>query len=98
MSKKTKVTEPVTIKKKPKAIASSSDTPKKEGRIKKYWSKYKADIDEAYGVGYVKGWEDAYSIPDRFGAKTAAAHGYKKGIKSRKKADKYNSNYTRYKK
>ena len=58
-------------------------------------SGYRSDMKTAYGKGYVKGWDDAYDIPKRFGAKTAAAYGYKKGIKQRYKTDKYTKQYQR---
>ncbi len=56
---------------------------------------YKTDIRTAYDIGYAKGWDDAYDIPKRFGAKTAAARGYKNGLKQRCKADKYIRQYQR---
>ena len=62
---------------------------------KKSVNRYKSDIRTAYDIGYSKGWDDAYDIPKRFGAKTAAAYGYKKGIKCRYKADKYTKQYQR---
>lgn len=68
---------------------------KKYQDAKAYGSKYKTDIRTAYDIGYSKGWDDAYDIPKRFGAKTAAAYGYKKGIKCRYKADKYTKQYQR---
>lgn len=61
-------------------------------------NRYKTDIRSAYDIGYSQGWDDAYSIPNRFGAKTAAAYGYKKGIKQRHKADKYTKQYYRKRK
>ena len=45
-------------------------------KIKK--NSYKSDILTAYGIGYAKGWDDSYTIPNRFGATTAAAFGYKR--------------------
>ena len=62
---------------------------------KKSVNRYKSDIRTAYDIGYSKGWDDAYDIPKRFGAKTAAAYGYKKGIKCRYKSDKYIKQYNR---
>ena len=62
---------------------------------KAYGNKYKTDIRTAYDIGYARGWDDAYDIPKRFGSKTAAAYGYKKGIKSRHKTDKYTKQYNR---
>lgn len=64
-------------------------------KVKSYAKKYKDDIREAYDIGYSKGWDDAYTIPKRFGAKTAAAYGYKKGIKHRHRTDKYTTQYKR---
>ena len=40
-----------------------------------------------------KGWDDAYLIPKRMGARSKAAEGYKKGIKSRMIVDKYMAQY-----
>jgi len=68
---------------------------KKYQSAKKKVSNYKSDIRTAYDIGYAKGWDDAYDIPKRFGAKTAAARGYKKGLKKRLKADKYIRQYQR---
>lgn len=62
---------------------------------KAYGKRYKDDIRTAYDIGYSRGWDDAYDIPKRFGSKTAAAYGYKKGIKSRHKTDKYTKQYNR---
>jgi hypothetical protein len=56
---------------------------------------YKEDMTTAYRIGYSRGWDDAYDIPKRFGAKTAAAYGYKKGAKNRVKSDKYIKQYNR---
>lgn len=58
-------------------------------KLKKRMKNYCLDIREAYGMGYSKGWVDAYGIPKRVGAKTAAAYGYKKGAINHKKSDKY---------
>jgi len=59
---------------------------------------YKQDIKTAYNVGYAKGWENAYEIPKRFLAHTAASIGYKKGISNRKRSDKYLKQYNKYSK
>ena len=53
------------------------------------------DLTMAYARNGVKGWDEAYDIPKRFGARTAAAYGYKKGIKCRYKSDKYVKQYQR---
>ena len=68
---------------------------KKYEQAKTSAKKYGSDIRTAYDVGYRRGWDDAYEIPKRVGAKTAAAYGYKKGIKSRIKTDKYTNQYNR---
>ena len=57
--------------------------------------KYKSDVRAAYDIGYARGWDDAYDVPKRFGGKTAAAYGYRKGIKYRRKTDKYTKQYAR---
>ena len=61
--------------------------------MKTYGKNYKSDLQKAYDIGYGKGWEDSYDIPNRMGAKTAAMVGYKKGLKNRRKSDKYVSQY-----
>ena len=62
-------------------------------KVKKSAKKYGADIREAYNVGYARGWDDAYDVPKRFGARIAAARGYKKGIRNRRRSDKYTNQY-----
>ena len=58
---------------------------------------YRSDMKTAYGKGYVKGWDDAYDIPKRAGARHAAALGYSKGVRNHRKADKYVSTYNKNK-
>ena len=58
---------------------------------------YRSDMKTAYGKGYVKGWDDAYDIPKRTGARHAAALGYSKGVRNHRKADKYVSTYNKNK-
>lgn len=73
-------------------------TTKKSGytdRAKASTSRYKSDIGTAYNKGYAKGWDDAYDIPKRFGAQTAAACGYKKGMRNRHRTDKYVKQYSK---
>ncbi len=73
-------------------------TTKKPGygdRAKASVSRYKSDIGTAYDRGYAKGWDDAYDIPGRFGAQSAAALGYKKGMRNRHRTDKYVKQYAR---
>ncbi len=68
---------------------------RKAEQVKTYGRGYKNDIRKAYDLGYSRGWDDSYDVPKRLGAKTAAAYGYKKGIKCRRKSDKYNAQYER---
>ena len=68
---------------------------KKYEQAKTSAKKYGSDIRTAYDIGYKRGWDDAYDIPKRVGAKTAAAYGYQKGIKNRVKSDKYIKQYQR---
>ena len=68
---------------------------KKYEQAKTSAKKYGSDIRTAYDIGYKRGWDDAYDIPKRVGAKTAAAYGYKKGAKQRVKSDKYIKQYQR---
>ncbi len=62
---------------------------------KKNRPRYRDDIRSAYDTGYKRGWDDAYDIPKRFGAKTVAAFGYRKGIRNRCRSDKYINQYQR---
>ena len=64
-------------------------------KVKTYGKNYKSDIVKAYDIGYAKGWDDAYNVPKRFGAKIAASYGYKKGIRDRRRADKYTKQYNK---
>ena len=70
---------------------------KKYEQAKTYGKKYGSDIRTAYDIGYSRGWNDAYDVPKRFGSKTAAAYGYKKGLTNRRKSDKYIKQYDRRK-
>ena len=60
-------------------------------------NRYKTDIRTAYDIGYSRGWDDAYDIPKRTGARHAAALGYSKGVRNHRKADKYVSTYNKNK-
>ena len=42
---------------------------KQNEKVKSYGKKYGADIRTAYDKGYARGWDDAYDIPKRIGAK-----------------------------
>lgn len=69
---------------------------KKQGeKVKNYGKKYASDIRDAYDIGFARGWVESYDIPNRVGAKTAAAYGYKKGLAKRRKSDKYVAQYQR---
>ena len=71
---------------------------KKVEQVKNYGKKYGSDIRTAYDIGYKRGWDDCYDIPNRVGARTAAAYGYRKGAKNRRKSDKYSGQYDKYSK
>ena len=62
---------------------------------KKNKKSYKSDIVKSYDIGYAKGWDDAYTVPKRFGSKIVASYGYKKGIRDRRRADKYTKQYNK---
>ena len=66
-----------------------------EKKFKAHRPKYKDDMRKAYDIGYAHGWDGAYDIPKRMGARKAAAMGYHKGVRNRKKSDKYVSQYKR---
>lgn len=68
---------------------------KQTDKVKASAKRYGSDIRTAYDIGYAKGWDESYSIPNRVGAKTAAAYGYKKGVTNRRKSDKYTKQYNR---
>ncbi len=72
-----------------------SGTTSYSGQKKRSGSKYKNDIRTAYDMGYAKGWDDAYDIPKRFGSQSAAAYGYKKGMRNHHRTDKYMKQYQR---
>ena len=62
-------------------------------KVKARRPKYKDAMKDSYAIGYARGWEDAYELPKRVGAKTFAAMGYKKGARNRVRSDKYVSKY-----
>ena len=66
---------------------------KQADKVKGYGRNYKTDLKKAYEIGYGRGWEDSYEIPNRLMAKLAAALGYRKGVRNRRVADKYVSKY-----
>ena len=71
--------------------ARKARKPKKT--VKEKARKYRDDLSTAYGIGDARGWDDAYDVPKRFLSKTAAAYGYKKGVRNRLRHDKYASKY-----
>ncbi len=68
---------------------------KQTDKVKSSAKRYGSDIRTAYDTGYARGWDDAYKIPKRFGAKIVAAFGYKKGIRDHRRSDKYIHQYNR---
>ena len=50
-------------------------------------------IAKAYDIGYARGWDDAYNVSTRLGARLVAAYGYKKGVRDHRRADKYIKQY-----
>ena len=64
-------------------------------KTKEQKNKWRDDIRTAYDKGYSKGWEEAYSIPNRFGARFAAAYGYSRGAKHRYRSDRYIAQYNK---
>ena len=71
---------------------------KKQGeKVKTSAKKYGSDLRTAYDIGYAQGWDTSYDIPKRIGAKRAAAYGFKKGIRNRRKSDKYTKQYNKHK-
>ena len=65
----------------------------KKEKMPRPMSRRKSDLMDAYDIGFAKGWDDAHLIPNRMGARSKAAAGYKKGIKSRLIVDKYMAQY-----
>ena len=65
----------------------------KKEKMPRSMSRRKSDLMDAYDIGFAKGWDDAHLIPKRMGARSKAAAGYKKGIKSRLIVDKYMAQY-----
>ena len=65
----------------------------KKEKMPRPMSRRKSDLMDAYDIGFAKGWDDAHLITKRMGARSKAAAGYKKGIKSRLIVDKYMAQY-----
>ena len=62
---------------------------KKTAQVKAYQKQVKSDKDTAYDIGFKRGWDEAYNIPKRYSARSAAAQGFKKGVVNRYRSDKY---------
>ena len=69
---------------------------KKTAQVKAYRKQIKSDKDTAYDIGFKYGWDEAYNIPKRYSARSAAAQGFKKGVVNRYRSDKY-ANYRKSK-
>ena len=69
---------------------------KKTAQVKAYQKQLKSDKDTAYDIGFKHGWDEAYNIPKRYSARSAAAQGFKKGVVNRYRSDKY-ANYRKSK-
>lgn len=55
-------------------------------------------IKKAYDVGYSHGWDGRDAIPNGFGTRYAAVYGYSKGLKHRRRTDKYTATRKKTKK
>lgn len=62
-------------------------------KTKQRGKSFKGDVVDAHDIGYALGWDHAYNIPDRLFAKTAAAYGFKKGMRNKFRTDKYAKTY-----
>ena len=62
---------------------------KKTAQVKAYQKQLKSDKNSAFDVGFKRGWDEAYNIPKRYSARSAAAQGFKKGVVNRHRSDKY---------
>ena len=62
---------------------------KKTAQVKAYQKQLKSDKNSAFDVGFKRGWDEAYNIPKRYSARSAAAQGFKKGVVNRYRSDKY---------
>ena len=66
---------------------------KKTAQVKAYGKQIKSDKGTAYDIGFKYGWDEAYNIPKRYSARSAAAQGFKKGVVNRYRSDKYAKHY-----
>ena len=65
----------------------------KTAQVKAYQKQVKSDKDTAFDIGFKHGWDEAYNIPKRYSARSAAAKGFKKGVVNRYRSDKYAKHY-----
>ena len=61
---------------------------KQPSKFKQAVTNYKAQLQEAYSVGYNHGLEARDFLPNKVGAISAATAGFKGGLKDKKKLDK----------
>ena len=50
---------------------------------------WNSDLRKAYAAGYNAGYHSHKDIPDRFGTRHAAMHGFSKALKNARQNDKY---------
>ena len=53
----------------------------------------KADMVDAFDIGYASGWDTSYDVPNCLFGKLAATYGFKKGLRDRRRADTYIKRY-----
>ena len=95
MATKTKTS----IKQKARNVATKTKNyvADKTRKVKKSAVDYGSKLKTAYDVGYVRGYEDAYSLTNASFSHTAGAIGYKTGARDRKRVDKYVGKYNKIK-
>ena len=62
-------------------------------KIRKKYDKYKADLSDAFDIGYASGWETSFEVPDCMLGKIHAALGFKKGLRDRRRVENYTKRY-----
>ena len=62
-------------------------------KIRKKFDKYKADIVDAFDIGYASGWITSYEVPDCLFGKLHATLGFKRGLRDRRRVDEYTKRY-----
>ncbi len=77
-------------------MATMKNTGTKNPEQKKSFGKrYRGDLNTAYDMGFANGWDNAYEFPKRFLSSLYASIGYKNGVKSRHKYDKFVKQYSK---